>query len=192
MNSESILAVKLDKKEKLLTVNIYYFYPELKRNRTEEITDTPHPDFMKAIMKLSPHLAKVFHSTDDKESLYTATGFKYSKDRHIIITGKMATDTGSVVGIATPAINQDEDTYGFEEDLSEDIANLCIEAVQLLNGSKLGVRQMTIDEQEGEEDEKEDLETGLFKSENNEGLDDEKDDPIDIPENDEFIFPDSK
>ena len=142
MNKDNILSVKLIKKERSSIVKVSYFYPELNRNRDEEITDIPHKDFYQSIKKLSLFLATVFHS--DQNDLFTATGFKRMKESTIMITGYTIADNDRVVGISSPQINLDNDSFGFEEDLSAAIDDISLETLMLLNGSKLGVQQITI------------------------------------------------
>lgn len=176
MDSSNILSCKLDKSKNESKITVSYYVPEINRNRTEEITEPPHQDFLAALLKLSEHLAKVFYATDDKAGLYSATGFKYSSNDKVIITGKVATESGSIVGIATPAINTEEDVYGFEEDLAEDISNMVLETHALLTGKKVGVKQLTIDDsiEANKKDEEESEETSMND---------------DSPSNDEFQLP---
>lgn len=211
MNNENILAVKLDRKEKLQTVRISYFYPELKRNRDEDITDVPHPDFNAAILALSPFIANVFYASEDKVPLYSATGYKYSRDRYVILTGKVSTESGAIVGIATPAINLEDNIYGFEEELNDCISTLSLEALLLLNGSKLGVQQLTIDDaiKDNEEDEEKEKENTQELNDELDEDDDTKDEFSekeeteygdyldattikDVPDNDDFMFDPTK
>ena len=205
MDQKNILSVKLDRKDKSQTVTINYFYPELQRNRSEEINDVPHPDFMTAIINLSPFLARVFYVNPEAEHNVVATGMKFSKENCVIITGKIATSSGSVVGVASPAINLEElDVYdfsGIEHDLEDVVSSLAVESLLLLNGTKLGVRQMTIDEQKNEEPVNDPA--GLFanadvEEQNSEQEDDiteetreEEDDFLnnDPPSDDEFALP---
>lgn len=146
MDSSNILSCKLEKSKTESKITVSYYVPEINRNRTEEITEPPHGDFLAALLKLSEHLAKVFYASEEKQSLYSATGFKYSSNDKVIITGKVATESGSIVGIATPAINTEEDVYGFEEELSEDISTMVLETHALLTGKKVGVKQLTLDD----------------------------------------------
>ena len=144
MKAENILSVKLNKKDRSSVVNVSYFYPELNRNRDEEINDVPHKDFYAAINKLTTMLSSVFYAVDDDK--YSATGFKKVKDDIVQITGKVITANEGIIGISTPSINMDDDHFGFEEDLRTAIDNICLETLMLLNGSKLGVQQLTIDD----------------------------------------------
>jgi len=145
MTTENILSVKVNKKDKSISVSVNYYYPELKRNREEEITDIPHQDFNAALSELSEFIANIFHADSSTES-YHATGFKYVKDNFVVLTGKMSSETGSVIGITTPSINLDDTSYGFESDLRDKINALSYETLLLLNGSKLGVTQLTIED----------------------------------------------
>mgnify|MGYP000956444744 FL=1 len=143
MKAENILSVKLNKKDRSSVVNVSYFYPELNRNRDEEITDVPHKDFYAAINKLTTMLSSVFYAVDDDK--YSATGFKKVKDDVVQITGKVITANEGIIGISTPSINLNDDHFGFEEELRDATDNICLETLMLLNGSKLGVQQLTID-----------------------------------------------
>jgi len=198
MTTENILAVKVSKTDKSITVSINYFYPELRRNRTEEITDVPHQDFNAALLNLSQYIARIYQAETHLEN-YQATGFKYQRDNHVILTGKMVSETGSIVGIATPQIDLDEDNYGFESDLRDDLNTLSLESLLLLNGSKVGVKQLTIEDsiEQNEESEKneQELNDELIEPEE----DSEQDDKFvnsyldettikDVPENEEFTF----
>ena len=144
MKAENILSVKLNKKDRSSVVNVSYFYPELNRNRDEEITDVPHKDFYAAINKLTTMLSSVFYAVDDDK--YSATGFKKVKDDVVQITGKVITANEGIIGISTPSINLNDDHFGFEEELRDATDNICLETLMLLNGSKLGVQQLTIDD----------------------------------------------
>lgn len=189
MDSNNILSMKFSKTKTEQLITVSYFVPEINRNRTEEITEQPHQDFLAALLNLNRYIAEVFYASEDKKALYSATGFKYSSNDKVILTGKVATESGSVVGIATPAINTNEDTYGFEEDLSDDIATMVIETHGLLTGKKVGVKQLTIDDsiESNKKDEEvgEDLQTD----------DSKEDDPLGYglndngPGNDEFTLP---
>lgn len=143
MKAENILSVKLNKKDRSSVVNVSYFYPELNRNRDEEIADVPHKDFYAAINKLTTMLSSVFYAVDDDK--YSATGFKKVKDDVVQITGKVITANEGIIGISTPSINLNDDHFGFEEELRDATDNICLETLMLLNGSKLGVQQLTID-----------------------------------------------
>ena len=173
MNQDNILSMKFEKGKNDSKVVINYFVPESNRNRTEEVTEPPHGDFFNALAKLSPFLAKVFYASEDKENLYSATGFKFSATEKIIITGKVATESGSIVGIATPAVNIEEDIYGFEDDLNEAISDIVVETYQLLVGKKVGIKQLTIED-------------GIKQAEADEET---KSDDNDAPETDEFTLP---
>jgi len=144
MKAENILSVKLNKKDRSSVVNVSYFYPELNRNRDEEIADVPHKDFYAAINKLTTMLSSVFYAVDDDK--YSATGFKKVKDDVVQITGKVITANEGIIGISTPSINLNDDHFGFEEELRDATDNICLETLMLLNGSKLGVQQLTIDD----------------------------------------------
>jgi hypothetical protein len=209
MTSDNILSVKVNKKDKSISVNVNYYYPELKRNREEEITDIPHQDFNAALSELSEFIANIYHADSSSES-YHATGFKYVKDNFVLLMGKMSSETGSVIGITTPAINLDEDSYGFEDDLRSKINTLSYETLLLLNGSKLGVTQLTIEDSIKQNEGTFTLEvkenTKLITNEqelNDELEKIEEDEEIepdtsyldattikDIPDNDEFLFND--
>lgn len=183
MDSENILSMKFTKTKTESLITVSYFVPEINRNRTEEITEQPHQDFFVALTRLNRYLAEVFYASEKKASLYSATGFKYSSNDKVILTGKVATESGSIVGISTPAINIEEDTYGFEEDFAEDVATMVLEAYGLLTGKKVGVKQLTIDDsiKTNEEDEKE---QGYSEEQFNDDLAKE-----DTPGNDEFVLP---
>lgn len=144
MKAENILSVKLNKKDRSSVVNVSYFYPELNRNRDEEITDVPHKDFYAAINKLTTMLSSVFYAVDDDK--YSATGFKKVKDDVVQITGKVITANEGIIGISTPSINLNDDHFGFEEELRDAADKICLETLMLLNGSKLGIQQLTIDD----------------------------------------------
>ena len=146
MEANNILSMKFEKGKNESKVIISYFVPEIKRNRTDEVTDMPHQDFFGALSQLNDYLAKVFYVEDENKSLFSATGFKFSSENKVIITGKVVTSSGSIVGIATPSINLDEDVYGFEDHLNEDIEYMVSETYSLLMAKKLGVKQMTIDD----------------------------------------------
>jgi hypothetical protein len=180
MDQSNVMSMKLSKSKNEQVITISYFVPELNRNRTEEITEVPHQDFNAALLNLSPFLSSVFHSDDEN---YVATGFKYTSDNKVVITGKLSTVSGSIVGIATPAINTDEDIYGFEEDFSEALSTLVFETHQLLTGKKVGIKQLTIDDaiKDNEGDTNEESTTM-----NEETILDTFNEP---PENDEFTLP---
>jgi len=182
MNQDNILLMKFEKGKNDSKVIINYFVPETNRNRTEEVTEPPHGDFFAALSALSPFLAKVFYASEDKENLYSATGFKFSSTEKIIITGKVATESGSIVGIATPAINIEEDIYGFEDDLNEAVSTMVVETYELLVGKKVGIKQLTIDDSiksNEEDDSKEDYTDG----------EEQKMDDNEPPQTDEFVLP---
>lgn len=190
MNQENILSVKLDRKDKSQKVTMKYFYPENGRNREEDITDVPHQDFFTALMQLSPFLARIFYASEDNHKNYTATGITFSKENCVIISGKMATASGSVIGIATPAINLESlELYpSFEEidgELNDVVANLAMESLLLLNGTKLGVKQLDMIE-EIDKAEAEKLDIGIFTSD--EGIVFSTVDSVDdTPDVDDFI-----
>ena len=48
--------------------------------------------------------------------------------------------------VSTPSINLNDDHFGFEEELRDAADKICLETLMLLNGSKLGVQQLTIDD----------------------------------------------
>jgi len=175
--------MKFAKDKTSQTITVSYFVPEINRNRTEEITEQPHQDFLTALLNLSPFIADVFYASEDKKPLYSATGFKYSSNDKVILTGKVATESGSIVGIATPAINTDEDTYGFEEELAEAISIMVLETHALLTGKKVGVKQLTIDDSiksnENDDTKEEYTEDQFNKNLENEGP----------PNNEEFVLP---
>ena len=173
MEQGNILAMKVQKTDKKITITIDYFVPEINRNRTEEINEVPHQDFNAALLSLSPFLCNVFHSDDEG---YVATGFKYTSNDKVIITGKVSTASGQIVGIATPAIDTNDDVYGFEDDFSEALATLVMETYQLLIGKKVGIKQLSIDDQPKEE--------LVTDEEFDKALAEE-----DLPGNDEFILP---
>jgi hypothetical protein len=177
--------MKLEKTKTSQTITVSYFVPEISRNRTEEITEQPHQDFLAALLNLSPFIADVFYASEDKKPLYSATGFKYSSNDKIILTGKVATESGSIIGIATPAINTEEDTYGFEEDLAEAVSTMVLETHALLTGKKVGVKQLTIDDGIKQNEDDQNYSEEKFKEELNEE-DKEDDGP---PDNDEFQLP---
>ena len=197
MKAENILSVKLNKKDRSSVVNVSYFYPELNRNRDEEITDVPHKDFYSAINKLTTMLSSVFYAVDDDK--YSATGFKKVKDEVIQITGKVITANEGVIGISTPSINMDDDYFGFEDDLRKAVDDICLETLMLLNGSKLGVQQLTIDDAIAANKKIEEGEPNLFEKElATEEQTDENDPQMDDDEtrrdfgnDDEFPDPDS-
>ena len=153
MDQSNVLSMKLEKTKKSQSITINYFVSEINRNRSEEVTEQPHKDFLDALNALSPYLARIFHSSEDKEDLFSATGFKYSSNDKIIITGKVATDSGNIVGIASPAINLEDETYGFEEELSEAINIIVGETYQLLIGKKVGAKQLSIDDEPNHDNE---------------------------------------
>jgi hypothetical protein len=181
MDSSNVLSCKLEKTKTSQTITVSYFVPEINRNRTEEITEQPHQDFLTALLNLSPFIADVFYASEDKKPLYSATGFKYSSNDKIILTGKVATESGSIIGIATPAINTNEDIYGFEDDLAEAISTMVLETHGLLTGKKVGVKQLTIDDQPQQEYTEEQFNKDLANEEDK--LDDSP------PDTDEFQLP---
>jgi hypothetical protein len=181
MDSSNVLSCKLEKTKTSQTITVSYFVPEINRNRTEEITEQPHQDFLTALLNLSPFIADVFYASEDKKPLYSATGFKYSSNDKVILTGKVVTESGSIIGIATPAINTNEDVYGFEDDLAEAISTMVLETHGLLTGKKVGVKQLTLDDAV----EKQSKDVVIIKK--NENEEDNENDP---PENDEFTLPD--
>ena len=180
MEANNILSMKVTRTKNDQTITVDYFVPELNRNRTEEISDVPHQDFNKALLNLSPYLATVFHSDNEN---YVATGFKYTSNEKVIITGKLSTDSGSIVGISTPAIDENSDVYGFEEEFFEDLQKLVLETMDLLTGKKVGIKQLTIDDsiKQNEEDE-----TKNDYTDSEEQLMDDNDDTV---SNDEFLLP---
>ena len=184
MDQNNILSMKLEKSKTEQKITVSYFVPEINRNRTEEITEQPHQDFLTALLNLSPFIADVFYASEDKKPLYSATGFKYSSNDKVILTGKVATESGSIVGIATPAINTSEDTYGFEEELAEAVATMVLETHGLLTGKKVGVKQLTIDDSiKSNEEYTED------KFNKNLANEEDKLDADEPPTNDEFTLP---
>jgi hypothetical protein len=146
MNKDNILSCKLEKSKKDQKIIISYWIPETNRNRMEEITEIPHPDFITALLNLSRYIASVHYVNEEKLSLCNATGFKFTNQSKLIITGKLATESGSIIGITTPGIDLSEDIYGFEDDLQKDIDILLLETLYLLTGKKVGARQLTIDD----------------------------------------------
>ena len=177
MEASNILSMKVSRTKNDQTITIDYFVPELNRNRTEEINDVPHQDFNKALLNLSPYLAHVFHSDNEN---YVATGFKYTSNDKVIITGKLSTESGSIVGISTPAIDDNNHVYGFELDFFEDLQKLVLETMDLLTGKKVGVKQLTIDDsiQQNESDVESEPEYSEEENDENE--------PV---SNDEFLLP---
>jgi len=187
MDSNNVLSMKFSKTKTESIITVSYFVPEINRNRTEEITEQPHQDFLAALINLSPFIADVFYASEDKKPLYSATGFKYSSNDKVILTGKVATESGSVVGIATPAINVDEDTYGFEEDMAEAVATMVLETHALLTGKKVGIKQLTIDDsiESNKEDDVKEGSGEYTEDQFNKDLEDEDN----TPGNDEFTLP---
>ena len=198
MDQNNVLSMKLSKTNKEITVTVDYFVPETNRNRTEEINEIPHQDFNAALLSLSPYLSKVFHS--DSED-YAATGFKYTTNNKVIITGKLVTESGSIVGISTPAIDTDDEVYGFEKEFAEDLSTLVMETLQLLTGKKVGVKQLTIDDQPAD-DTKFDYTDGEEQKMDDDEIEDKKvskknkeEDPLQYglneegPDNKEFVLP---
>lgn len=185
MDSNNVLSMKFSKTKTESIVTVSYFVPEINRNRTEEITEQPHQDFLTALLNLSPFIADVFYASEDKKPLYSATGFKYSSNDKVILTGKVATESGSIVGISTPAINTEEDTYGFEEELSEAVSTMVLETHALLTGKKVGVKQLTIDDGIKSNEEDENKEKGEYTEE--QFIDDLNNETA--PTNDEFVLP---
>lgn len=183
MDQNNILSMKFNRTKTESVITVSYFVPEINRNRTEEITEQPHQDFFVALTSLNRYLAEVFYASEEKASLYSATGFKYSSNDKVILTGKVATESGSVIGIATPAINVDEDTYGFEDDLSEDISAMVLETHALLTGKKVGVKQLTIDDEIESNNDEESPQMNMVEDNEEDKLDD------DSPANDEFTLP---
>jgi hypothetical protein len=108
-------------------------------------------------------LSSVFYAVDDDK--YSATGFKKVKDEVIQITGKVITANEGVIGISTPSINMDDDYFGFEDDLRKAVDDICLETLMLLNGSKLGVQQLTIDDAIAANKKIEEGEPNLFEKE---------------------------
>ena len=157
MNSENITGFKLEKSKSSQTTKIDYFVPELNRSRTDVIEDQPHIDLLNALKELHSYLADVFHADKEYAEIYEITGFRYNGDK-VILTGKITTDNGSVVGISSPSIDTDGDSYGFEEELAEKLAVLVTEAHQFLTGKKTGVKQLTIEDQPLENEIEEPLE----------------------------------
>jgi len=207
MTTENILSLKVKKSKKEYVTHISYYYPELNRNREEEINDIPHQDFNTALMSLSEYLAYIFHASESMES-YVATGFKYIKDNIVMISGRMVSDSGQLVGISTPQINLEEDYYGFENELQQKLDVLASEALMFLNGSKVGVKQLTIEDsvkqneeteknvqelndelEDGDIDEEPEEEEELDEEEITEETREEEDDALnnDPPDNDEFL-----
>ena len=178
MTQENILAMKFLKSKDASKFTVNYFVEELNRNRTEEINETPHPDLFTALSDLSGYVAKVYHASEDKIGLYEATGFKFDKKEKLILTGKMATDNGSVIGISTPAIDLMNDVYGFEEELNQDINKLLTEVFDFLMGKKVAFKQLTIDD----EIEKNESSSERESEHNDEGDDNE-------PPMDDFTLP---
>jgi hypothetical protein len=187
MTTDNILSVKVKKGDKSIVTVIGYYYPELKRNRDEEIIDIPHQDFNAALSELTKYISQIYHS--EITECYQATGFKYLHDNIVILTGKMVSDAGTTAGISTPSINLENDSYGFEMDLKEDLNKLCYESLLFLNGSKQGVKQLTIDDAIKEDVEVE-KNTQELNDELTEETREEEDDALnnDPPENDEFLF----
>lgn len=183
MDKNNILSMKLDRSKKDQTITISYFVPELNRNRQEEITEQPHQDFLTALMDLSIFIADVFYASEDKKNLYSATGFKYTSDDKVILTGKMSTASGNVIGIATPSIDTSDDVYGFEDELAEVLSTMVVETHQLLTGKKVGVKQLTIDDAIEQNKEDDDPLLPDLKPDEESIMDDN------IPENNEFILP---
>jgi hypothetical protein len=179
MEQGNILSMKVSKTDKKITITVDYFVPEINRNRTEEISEIPHQDFNAALLSLSPFLCNVFHSDDEG---YVATGFKYTTNDKVIITGKVSTASGQIVGIATPAIDTNDDTYGFEDEFSEALSTLVMETYQLLIGKKVGVKQLSIEDQPEQEYTEEKFKEDLENEEL--ALDDNV-----PPDNDEFVLP---
>ncbi len=151
MNAENITGFKLEKTKTSQTSKIDYFVPELNRNRQDIIEEQPHVDLINALKGLNSYLANIFHADKEYAGIYEITGYRYNGDK-IILTGKITTDTGSIVGIATPGIDTDGDSYGFEEELSKDIATLSLEVHDFLIGKKTGVKQLTIYDQPPDEE----------------------------------------
>jgi len=179
MDQNNILSMKVSKTDKKITITVDYFVPEINRNRSEEINEVPHQDFNAALLSLSPFLCHVFHSDDEG---YVPTGFKYTANDKVIITGKVSTASGQIVGIATPAIDTNDDVYGFEDDLSEALSTLVMETHQLLTGKKVGIKQLSIDDQP-----KDEVEQPYPEEKFNEELAEEE--VSDAPGNEEFILP---
>lgn len=161
MTKDNILSFKVEKSKKSQVTHIGYFVPDINRNRTDMIEEQPHIDLLDALKKLSPFLAHVFHAPPEAEVFYEATGFKYNGDK-IIITGKVVTEDGGTIGISSPGINMDENTYRWEEDLYDAVNDLTEEVYQFLIGKKVGVKQLSI-EDEIEKNESDNIET-IIKS----------------------------
>lgn len=180
MDKSNILSMKLEKSKKSQITKIDYFVPELNRNRTDEIEEQPHADLLDALKALNPFLAAIFHVPEEAKEFYEVTGYKYAGEK-VILTGKISTDDGGTIGVATPAIDLENENYGFEDELSEILSTLGLEVYLFLSGKKTGVRQMTID------DSIKDNENDILSQgpENEENEIDEK------AENEDFEFPDT-
>jgi tRNA U34 5-carboxymethylaminomethyl modifying enzyme MnmG/GidA len=146
MNAENITGFKLEKTKNSQTIKIDYFVPELNRSRTDVIEDQPHIDLLNALKGLNHYLADIFHADKEYAGIYEITGFKYNGDK-IILTGKLTTDNGGVIGISSPSIDTDGDSYRFEEELAQKLSTLSLEVHHFLTGKKTGVKQLTIDDQ---------------------------------------------
>ena len=93
----------------------------------------------------------------------------------------------------------DDDYFGFEDDLRKAVDDICLETLMLLNGSKLGVQQLTIDDAIAANKKIEEGEPNLFEKElATEEQTDENDPQMDDDEtrrdfgnDDEFPDPDS-
>lgn len=115
-----------------------------------ETERVPHPDFYKAMDKLSPYMDLIFKAENGNVH---CMGFSTPKDNNIILKGKICLLDDSYVGVATSKINIDEfsEQYEFLADFIVDLDMLKEETFKYMFEEKQAQLVLPLEE-ESEED----------------------------------------
>jgi len=105
-------------------------------------------DFAESIASLSKYLRKV-HYLNEEDKNVIATGFVVH-DTSIILTGKLRLKSERIIAINSDLIDLDNDTYGFENDLNNDIEIVTGEAYSYLFEGKSDQVKIEFKEEEEE------------------------------------------
>lgn len=132
-------------------------YTDLEQSRpyTTEEKDVPHPDLYNALKKLGPFLGKVYYQSNNMDKI-TITGFSNKNDSdYVVIKGMLEVPSGKKVAINSDAINIEQETYGFEQELEAAVENIRGEAEKFFFEGKTAQQTIPFDKEPAPKQEKE-------------------------------------
>ena len=124
-------------------------YTDLEQSRpyTTEEKDVPHPDLYNALKKLGPFLGKVYYQSNNMDKI-TITGFSNKNDSdYVVIKGMLEVPSGKKVAINSDAINIEQETYGFEQELEAAVENIRGEAEKFFFEGKTAQQTIPFDKE---------------------------------------------